>query len=548
MNQIVSRFINLKNRQRFILITLLFALAVMIRALSAGTEYLPILDDSIQYITYPSVSDYFALIKVQGLFSSRPLAAIIDLFVIGQMNECLLIPVLLLSALHGVAGVLFLRLFDKIWGTGTAFAVFYALLPLGVEGTYWLSASSRIVTGLFFAAVAANLLEDFIDSGKWRYLAAFPIAALLSYGFYEQILVVSFTLSMLQFLRCVRASRRAWGAMLVFPMLAAYFVFTSLNTVDGVLSSRIQIAVPIGNWYYDTFLPDVIGQIGAAFIKGGTRTLFVGFARGLKFCIDSFGGIIYLAASLAVGAAIYFLTSHRAKTKLQKQRFGVYIWGILLFFAPITPFLIIGNPWFSLRATVPSFIGAGLLVDAILQLILRRERLYAIFCALIAAVCMIAGASEVNDYHDVGEYDNVLAAAILESADEMSGRVGFLCVEEIPIKGQNYAYHEHVASVGGSDWALYGKLTAVDPKWGGFYPVPLGVDGFSFYKGWNQSIKRISGFDEIWLWDDDTVSLTKMQALKLDTGEHDYEIRFEDGTPWGRVFEEDVYGYIEIYE
>ncbi|MBQ2766337.1 MAG: hypothetical protein IJF48_05065, partial [Clostridia bacterium] len=323
---------------------------------------------------------------------------------------------------------------------------------------------------------------------------------------------------------------------------------TSLNTVDGVLSSRIQIAVPIGNWYYDTFLPDVLRQIGAAFIKGGTRTLFVGFARGLELCIESFSGVLYLVGALLIGAAVYFVTPHKTKTKLQKQRFGVCIWGILLFLAPITPFLIIGNPWFSLRATVPSFIGAGLLVDAILRLILRRERIYAIFCALIAAVCMIAGASEVNDYHDVGEYDNVLASAILERADEMSGRVGFLCVEEIPIKGQNYAYHEHVASVGGSDWALYGKLTAINPKWGGFYPVPLGVDGFSFYKAWNQSIKRISGFDQLWLWDDDSASLTKMQAVKLDTGEHDYEILFEDGTPWGRVFEEDVYGYVDIYK
>ena len=154
----------------------------------------------------------------------------------------------------------------------------------------------------------------------------------------------------------------------------------------------------------------------------------------------------------------------------------------------------------------------------------------------------------MRDYHAVGEYDNIFAEKLLEVSGEMSGRVGLLGVEEHPIIGQNFTYHEHVGSIGGSDWALYGKLIATNPDWGGFSPVPLGVDEEFFYKAWNQNTKRISGFDELWLWNDEACTFTKMTAVKLDSGEHDYEIIFPDGTPWGRVAEEGTYGHIEIYE
>ncbi|MBQ8509099.1 MAG: hypothetical protein IJ493_04245 [Clostridia bacterium] len=420
MSRFLSRIMTVKERNRFLLISLLFAAALIIRALSAGAEYLPVLDDSIQYINYPRSPDYAGLIESEGLFASRPLAAIMDLYVVGQMNGCLLIPVLIFAVMHGIAGVLFLRLFDKIWGTGVAFAILYALLPLGVEGTYWLSASSRIVPGLFFAVVAANLLEDFIDQGKWWRAVLFAAAALLSYGFYEQVLVLSFTLTALQFLRRFR-ERRAWAAALAFPMAAVYFIFTGLHAANGALSSRMDIILPTSAWYFDTFLPDLLRQIGAAFLKGGVLTLVLGFFRGLTVCFGGIGGVICLLASLSVGAGIYFLIPNSMKEKLPAQRIGVWIWGVLLFLAPITPYFIIDSPWFSLRATVPSFIGAGLLIDALLRLILRRERIYAIFCAGIAAVCLIAGISEVNDYHAIGEYDDAVVDEIFDKADQMSG-------------------------------------------------------------------------------------------------------------------------------
>ncbi|MBQ8509100.1 MAG: hypothetical protein IJ493_04250 [Clostridia bacterium] len=126
--------------------------------------------------------------------------------------------------------------------------------------------------------------------------------------------------------------------------------------------------------------------------------------------------------------------------------------------------------------------------------------------------------------------------------------MGILCLEEFPIADQNYSYHEHISSAASSDWALYGKLVAVGGEELDFTPVPLASEGFSFYRLWNKEIKRISGFDQLWLWDDETMTLIPMQAHRLESGEQDYEITFEDGTPWGKVWEEGDWGYIEIYE
>ncbi|MBE6611777.1 MAG: hypothetical protein E7632_04745 [Ruminococcaceae bacterium] len=322
-----------------------------------------------------------------------------------------------------------------------------------------------------------------------------------------------------------------------------YFVFTGMHASNGALGSRIKLLLPNTMWYFDTFLPDLLRQIGAAFLKGGTRTLFVGFARGVSSCFTSLGGVLCLIGAAAVGGGVYLAVPHSME-KNTGQRAGVWVWGILLFLAPLAPYFVIENPWFSLRATVPSFVGAGLLIDAALRLITRRERIFAIVCASLTAICLVAGFSEVSDYHRMGEYDNALSAQIRANADQMSGRVGILGVEERPLAG-NYGYHEHVASVGSSDWALYGKLVA-DGKaeLTHYYPVPLALEGFSYYVEWNRESKRISGFEQIWLWNPRDMTLVRMNPIE--SAPEDYLIYDPSGTLWGRIFEENGYRYVSV--
>lgn len=525
------------------LCALLFSAALMLRALAAGFVYEPILDDSIQYINYPSASDYGALIRQEGLFSSRPLAALTDLFFVGQMRSCLLVPVLFFALMHGAAAALWMRLFRRYFGTGEAFAVVYALLPLGTEGTYWLSASSRIVPGLFFAALSATLFDAYIErGGLWR-VPLFALCELLSYGFYEQILVLSFAVTGLIFLRSAK-NRRAWWGFLAFPLLAVYFLFTSAHA-GGSLAGRMELALPDSPWYWKTFVPELLRQIGAAFVKGGWRTLTRGAWRGILYLVSGFGGVLYLILALACGAGLFFLARPRGKLTVVRLSGwgGALVWGLLLVLAPLAPYFVIANPYFSLRATVPSFVGAGLLIDLALRALIRSGRVYAAVSGVLACICLVAGASEVSDYQACAAQDAVLAREILAHESEMTGRTGILGLEEYSLPAQNYAYHEHIASAASSEWALYGKLVAAAGRELTCQPVPLATEGFSFYHGWNTDTKRLSGFDALWAWEDG--ALTPLTAER--TGENDFTLRRPDGSVYADVWEEDGYGYIRRF-
>jgi len=529
-----------------ILTYILITFACLLRTCAAGFSYIPILDDSIQLISLPSSQNYAALIEQQGLLATRPLAGLSDLYFTGRFSN-LFIPALLYSALFGVAGVLFYHLFHRYFHTGHAFTVLFSLLPLGVEGTYWLAASTRIVPGLLFTALAALVLDDFINRGGfWRVLLFAPLS-LLSFSFYEQILALSLTLSALQFLAYVRHNKRAFAAFIALLMAAAYFAFTAQFASKGTVGSRMELAFPTTFAYYTKyFLPELLRQIGAAFLKGGSLTLFRGFVRGILSSASA-GGVLYLILSAAAGTALFILLRPASKTAVTPLRPVAYplIWGVLLALAPISPYFVIANPWFSMRACVPAFVGIGLILDLACRALFRREMLYNGVCAVMCTVFLIAGASEVRDYQETARMDQTVAEEILAHADQMSGRVGLLCVEEFPLAQQNYAYHEHIASAGASEWALYGKIVAVCRHELDFAPVPLATKGFSFYRGWNRDIKRISGFDQVWAWNADSSALVQLDVRM--TGTHDADLYLPDGTLFARIWEEpDEIGYVQI--
>ncbi len=528
--------------RRTLACAVLFILALLLRASFGGVYYEPILDDTVQYLLYPTSRDYGALIAQEGLFASRPLAAVMDLFVVGQMRENLFLAVILMAVMHGASAALFQRVLSRFFTVGPIFSVIYTLLPLGCEGTYWLSAATRVVSGLFFTACAAAVLCDFIDRGKWWRVPLFFLLELLSFGFYEQILVLSLTLSALIFLHHWR-DRRASAAWLAFLCVGIYFGFTSYFQTESPLANRMELILPDTPYYFEVFLPDLAWQIGVSFLSAGVRTTFLGCWRGLLACVTGgMGGWLYLIAAAGLGvwyAVMQWPRRGRAVVSIAGWRRAL-VWGFLLAIAPVTPFLVIARPYFSLRSTVPSFLGAAILIDLLFRSLIRRRRLMAVAASAVLFVCLLGCASEIGDYKATAAADRALAEAILARESEMDGRVGFLSVKEFPVAEQNYAYHEHIASVAAADWTLLSKLTAVKGSPVAFTPVPLVTEGFSFYRGWNRDAKRISGFDQLWLWENgELIPLTAEQI-----GEQDYRLYYPDGTLWAVIWEEGEYGYI----
>ena len=524
--------------RRTLACAVLFILALLLRASFGGIGYEPILDDTVQYILYPTSVDYGALIAREGMFSSRPLAALMDLFVVGQMGN-LFFAVILMAVMHGISCVLFQRILSRFFSVGPVFAVIYTLLPLGCEGTYWLSAATRVVSGLFFTACAATVLCRFIEAGKWWRVPLYFLLELLSFGFYEQILVLSFALSGLIFLHHFREKRAAL-AWLAFLCAGIYFGFTAYFRADSPLADRMELLYPNTPYYFNVFLPDLARQIGMSFLSAGVRPTFVGFWRGLVSCFT--GSWLYgiAAAGLAVWYGILHWPQKRGAVVSVEGWARALWWGVLLFIAPITPFFVIARPYFSLRSTVPSFVGAAILIDLLFRALIRRRRAMAAVSGAMVFVCLLGCASEIGDYKATAKADRVLAEAVMERESELYGRVGILNVKEFPVMGQNYPYHEHVASVAAADWTLSAKLAAMKGTPLSFEAVPLVVED-PFYRLWNRDVKRIGGFDQLWLWEDG--ELIPLTAERI--GEQDYRLNYPDGTLWAEIREEGEFGYLE---
>lgn len=524
--------------RRTLACAVLFILALLLRASFGGIGYEPILDDTVQYILYPTSVDYGALIAREGMFSSRPLAALMDLFVVGQMGN-LFFAVILMAVMHGISCVLFQRILSRFFSVGPVFAVIYTLLPLGCEGTYWLSAATRVVSGLFFTACAAAVLCRFIEAGKWWRVPLYFLLELLSFGFYEQILVLSFALSGLIFLHHFREKRAAL-AWMAFLCAGIYFGFTAYFRADSPLADRMELLYPNTPYYFNVFLPDLARQIGMSFLSAGMRTTFVGFWRGLVSCFT--GSWLYgiAAAGLAVWYGILNWPRKRGAVVSVEGWARALLWGVLLFIAPITPFFVIARPYFSLRSTVPSFVGAAILIDLLFRALIRRRRAMAAVSGALVFVCLLGCASEIGDYKATAKADRVLAEAVMERESELYGRVGILNVKEFPVTGQNYPYHEHVASVAAADWTLSAKLAAMKGTPLSFEAVPLVVED-PFYRLWNRDVKRIGGFDQLWLWEDG--ELIPLTAERI--GEQDYRLNYPDGTLWAEIREEGEFGYLE---
>ena len=61
------------------------------------------------------------------------------------------------------------------------------LLPLGMEGLYWMSASTRIVGGMFFGCLGAVAFARWLDTGRWYWLAAYLPYSFCPLGFMSRV-------------------------------------------------------------------------------------------------------------------------------------------------------------------------------------------------------------------------------------------------------------------------------------------------------------------------------------------------------------------------
>jgi len=217
-----------------------FFLALAFKMFSLGLTYFPVLDDYIQYGGYPLYDKLSYVYFDIGTISARPFATLLDPALWGQMYPHLWIVLLIISILFFCGVKLISSSFERtgIFVTPFLYAV-VLLIPLGFEGTYWISASSRICVGLFFTGLAVFLLTKILTEDKKILMLPYILLTVLSFGFYESVMVLSALLQFIVLLGFVKSNKKR-ALYLLIPLLSgmAMFIYYKLAANIGAMGSR----------------------------------------------------------------------------------------------------------------------------------------------------------------------------------------------------------------------------------------------------------------------------------------------------------------------
>ena len=468
MRKAARRDAGAQRRMDALTAALLFGL-IFIRYCYYGLTYYTQLDDYIQYHNYTAFgTDVLSKLVQVGAFSARPLAGICDVFVWARFYGHMIAAVALISALYAASAVLLHAVFRRRFGTGYVFYVVYALLPLGFEGTYWLSASSRIVVGLFFAALALELFDRWCSGGKKRCLLFFAIFQFIAFCFYEQIVLFSVAATLVVMIAAPKGERkRARGGWLFLVNGLLYFTVTRLAP-SGVNESRSATLFPWQEDYALLTAAPAWAQIKEVFLSGGAGVLGKGLRRGLSL-IGSGPNFAWLL--LVAGLCFSFYIAARNEKRTNVRFFAELLSGLFLAAAPLAVFFVLAAPWFGVRNAAPSFCGLALMADALSDLLFGRwrngARAGAVFAAILAALCCVASVSELYDYRQTTQADTLICTAAAQAAADLKAPAGeqrvvwLLNVDASYVEDGNFYFHEHDYGVSSSDWATTGAVAAI---------------------------------------------------------------------------------------
>lgn len=421
----------------------LFLTASVIRFGFEGFLYYPYLDDYVQYMYYPSLTVFGGVLwgGAKTIYT-RPLAAIFDVFVWGKLGENLFLAMILLALIYGASGVLFYcALNESGIKVSPFFLVFYGLCPINTEGTFWVSASSRVAFSLFLVSLAAVFLAEYIKNNNKRDIALFAVFHFLSYWFYEQTAALSFVL-------CLWLSLRKKKAIPVTISIICTISFVLWYAFLGGMGNN-------GARLETVKLPELFKNIGFAlseiyyiFTSVFGKILKNGILRG-------FAGVVVSPIWLFIIGAFGVLWHRETKKTSFMKKEGIFL-GIVLFFTAFTPFYITKNMWFNLRNTVPALLGLALILDFFVS----RLPVWGIkgISAIVVAVFMVVQISEVADYTKTAKMDYE-AGVYLKNEYEKTGNPNLALRGDLPeYLTQNAIYHDHIVSATALDWGMTGVL------------------------------------------------------------------------------------------
>jgi hypothetical protein len=456
----------MNKNNKSVLFWVIFAAAMALKFGYDKFKYYPVLDDWLQYGAYQLYKNPIRVF-LNYSYHTRPLASLFDVVVWGPFWPDLTVPFIVITLLHFTSCYLLYRILEKVSiPFGIPAALIFGLMPLGNEATYWLSASTRLVVGLFCMLVSLYLLTESMDKKEKKgYIFGFWLFQLVSFCFYEQIIALGFVSSLLLLLWKKKQFNK-WHVfalpVLNTALIAGYYILFkaggnaaqrgNLDGADplwlhiaGVFHQFYDIAYTVHSDYYTQALPHAIRML----IQTKSYAYFLAI----------------VIVSIGIGWAAWRMK----RSKDGSKRIGIRLLiGLIAAVVPLAPFFLIQDTGLALRNVFPSMVGLAILVDALLDLFdssMASRMVYGALAACLSFVFILAGVADIQDYKRVSQIDRSVAEQIVKVGSQqhkMSGTYpAYLFGAQESLVPVNVFFLNHIRNVTSSDWALSGSVRAV---------------------------------------------------------------------------------------
>jgi len=441
-------------------IFILFFVCFIFKYLIYGFCYYPILDDYIQYGGYPLYDNpSFVLFEI-GTIAARPLASVLDIFLWGSLWNTPHLMMITAAMFHFFSCVFFYKTAkENNISLSPLFAVFYLFFPLGSEGSYWISASSRVVVGLFCCSIALLYLTKYLKKEKTIFFFVFLVFAACSFGLYESCAVFCFVTSVIiMLLNNKNKKRLIISSITICLLLLSLLIYMKMAQGIGMGTRADKSSFML----IFTQIDDFFSQLIEITIKGTANVTLRGFSSGLRVLFSKgFVGILYIVAILFLCTVLGRCTAGTTIKSPDKKRIVLQLFaGIIMFFAPFAPNMIVSPVWLTYRTMFIPFIGLYLIFDVLFAKIARKS-IQTIILTSILFIFIVSGINEYDTYKHMHELDSAMIKTVCNELpdDVLEGqRNAAILLDDVPNVPQVSFYKDHVKSVFYTDWSLTGAV------------------------------------------------------------------------------------------
>lgn len=432
-----------------------------------GFNYFPTVDDHNMYGIYSLIPPLDALLGYE-MYTTRPLAVLLDIFVISKFWGNLWIILLTFTLLHFISSILIYKVFKKNnVKTGAVLTVIFSLMPLGNDATYWIAASSRIVTGLFFAVLSFFLYMRYIEKSDKKeshiclYIAGFAVTNLISLGFYEQVIAFSFVGILLLMLANFKRQKNKWICVIPFINIAIIGSYYLKFSSSGNMASRGLLL----SSEYTRHTINVFKKIRELMTVAPGSQIKHGIINGTELLLAD-RAVLYTLLVILVSVALGVFYAREKAADSWKAIAVKFVIGLFLIVLPFAPFFALQTLWIVYRNAFISIIGIGLVVESLAGALFSKWNLK-VFRGVAAGVAVfvfiIGNVAEVSDYRNISLIDHEIAMNLSKALEEAEGQDW--SNYEVIVFNTKPIYitptSKHFSNITAVDWALTGAMRSI---------------------------------------------------------------------------------------